>query len=182
MGTIVMGTVFLFGCSAVATPRDQPGYSTVAMAKDADYGNCVTTNLQSDVLHQVNQLRAQGAVCGGVRYPAAKPLRWSTQLQRAADQHSHDMATHNFFNHKSASNGSTLPERLRSAGYNYRTAGENIAAGPSTVAQVVAMWVDSPAHCVTMMTASFIELGVSCKNNSNSHYKTYWTLKAAAPM
>jgi uncharacterized protein YkwD len=44
------------------------------------------------------------------------------------------------------------------------------------------MWVNSPAHCVTMMTASFAELGVSCKNNSNSRYKTYWTLKAAAPL
>jgi uncharacterized protein YkwD len=130
----------------------------------------------------VNQLRAQGAVCGGVRYPPAKPLRWSTKLHQAADQHSHDMATHNFFNHKSASNGSTLPERLRSVEYSYRSAGENIGAGPATVAQVIDMWVNSPAHCVTMMTSNFAELGVSCKNNSNSRYKTYWTLKAAAPL
>jgi uncharacterized protein YkwD len=137
--------------------------------------------MHSEVLSQVNQFRAQGAVCGGVRYPPAKPLRWSAKLQQAADTHSHDMATHNYFNHKSASNGSTLIERLHSVNYNYRAAGENIGAGPATVAQVIDMWVASPAHCVTMMTAHFAELGVSCKNNNNSQYKTYWTLNAAAP-
>ncbi len=161
--------------------RDSPSFVKVVDAKH-NHGSCDTANLQTEVLRQVNQLRAQGAVCGGVRYPPAKPLRWSTKLYQAADQHSQDMATHNFFNHKSASNGSTLSERLRSVNYSYRTAGENIGAGPATVAQVIDMWVDSPAHCATMMTANFAELGVSCKNNSNSRYKAYWTLNAAAPL
>ena len=138
--------------------------------------------MSSEVLNRVNQFRAKGAVCGGVSYPPAKPLSWSTKLQQAADKHSHDMATHNFFNHKSASNGSTLPERLRNEDYNYRAAGENIGAGPTTVAQMMDMWAASPAHCAIMMTAHFADLGVSCKNNSNSKYKTYWTLKAAVPL
>lgn len=47
--------------------------------------------------------------------------------------------------------------------------------------QVMDMWIASPGHCVTLMTAQFVDLGVSCKNNSNTKYKTYWTLKAAAP-
>lgn len=162
------------------TAQDSPSFIKTVDAKH-NQGLCVTADMPSEVLNQVNQIRAQGAVCGGVRYPPAKPLRWSTKLQNAADKHSHDMATHNFFNHKSASNGSTLIERLRSVNYSYRAAGENIGAGPATVAQVIDMWVASPAHCVTMMTAHFVELGVSCKNNSNSQYKTYWTLNAAAP-
>jgi uncharacterized protein YkwD len=175
-------TAFLYGCNATTIPRDQPHYFKVVDRKEANFGNCNTANLQSEVLNQVNQIRAQGAVCGGKRYAATQPLRWSTKLQLAADKHSHDMATHNFFNHKSASNGSTLIERLHSVDYNYRTAGENIGAGPVTVTQVLDMWVASPGHCVTLMTASFLDLGVSCKNNSNSHYKTYWTLNAAAPL
>jgi uncharacterized protein YkwD len=142
---------------------------------------CAASNIQSDMLSRVNRLRATGAVCGGVHYPPAAPLRWSTKLQQAAAVHSQDMAMHNFFNHKSATNGTTLPERLRSVGYKYQSAGENIGAGPTTVAQVVDMWVASPGHCVILMTANFAELGASCKNNSNSHYKTYWTLKAATP-
>jgi uncharacterized protein YkwD len=165
---------------STSTDKDSPSFIKVVYTKH-NPGVCLTANMHSEVLTQVNQFRAQGAVCGGVRYPPAKPLRWSTKLQQAADTHSHDMATHNYFNHKSASNGSTLIERLRSVDYSYRAAGENIGAGPATVAQVIDMWVASPAHCVTMMTAHFVELGVSCKNNSNSQYKTYWTLNAAAP-
>jgi uncharacterized protein YkwD len=87
-----------------------------------------------------------------------------------------------FFNHKSASNGSTLPERLRSVGYKYQSAGENIGAGQTSVEQVVAVWADSPGHCVTLMKASFVDLGVSCIANTNSYYKTYWTLRVAAPL
>ena len=148
------------------------------------YGDATCTSashFQSDMLNSVNRIRAAGAVCGGVRYPATGPLRWNSKLQQAAAAHSHDMADHNFFNHKSATNGTTLSERLRSVGYRYQAAGENIGAGPATVAQVVDMWVTSPGHCVTLMTANFVDLGASCKNNSNSYYKTYWTLKAAMP-
>lgn len=140
-----------------------------------------TSNFQSDMLSRVNRTRAAGAMCGAVRYPPAAPLRWSNQLQQAAAVHSRDMAEHNFFNHKSATNGTTLTERLRRVGYKFQAAGENIGAGPQTVAQAVDMWVASPGHCVTLMTATFVDLGASCKNNSNSYYKTYWTLKAATP-
>ena len=149
------------------------------------YGDATCTSashFQSDMLNSVNRIRAAGAVCGDVRYPATGPLRWNSKLQQAAAAHSHDMADHNFFNHKSATNGTTLSERLRSVGYSYQAASENIGAGPTTVAQVVDMWVASPGHCVTLMTAKFVDLGASCKNNSNSYYKTYWTLKAAAPL
>jgi uncharacterized protein YkwD len=166
--------------STNAPAKDSPSFVKIVDAKN-NHGLCVAANMSAEVLSRVNQFRANGAVCGGVSYPSAKPLRWSAKLKQAADEHSNDMATHNFFNHKSASNGSTLIERLRNVDYNYRTAGENIGAGAATVAQVLDMWIASPGHCVTLMTASFLDLGVSCKNNSNSHYKTYWTLKAAAP-
>ena len=156
--------------------RLQPSPSSHADATCAS-----ASNFQSDMLSRVNSIRAAGAVCGGQRYPAAAPLRWNSKLQHAAAVHSNDMADHNFFNHKSATNATTLPERLRSVGYRYQAAGENIGAGPDTVAQVVDMWVASPGHCVTLMTANFVDLGASCKNNSNSYYKTYWTLKAATP-
>ena len=174
-----LSSVLLVGCSAIA--KDSPSVVKIVDVKH-NHGHCAAANISSEVLNRVNQFRADGAVCGGVSYPPAKPLRWSSKLQQAADKHSHDMASHNFFNHKSASNGSTLIERLRSVDYSYRAAGENIGAGPATVAQVIDMWAASPAHCVTLMSAHFAELGVSCKNNSSSHYKTYWTMKAATPL
>lgn len=143
--------------------------------------SCTDSSIQSAMLGHVNRLRASGALCGRVYYLPAEPLRWNSKLEQAAAMHSQDMAMHHFFSHKSPTTGSTLSDRLRGVGYRYKSAGENIGAGPSTVAQVVAMWIASPGHCVTLMTANFVDLGASCKNNSNSSYKTYWTLKAAAP-
>ena len=161
----------LFGCMANTSNQSSLG--------DA---SCTTAQVQSDVLNQVNHLRAAGAVCGGVPYPPVAPLRWSTKLQQAAALHSQDMASHNFFSHKSATNSSTMPDRLRAVGYNYQAAGENIGAGVSTVSQVIDMWVASPGHCVILMTANFAELGASCQSSRHSYYKTYWTLNAAALM
>lgn len=165
-----------------APQHNQPTQRLEQVPISDDDAGCTTAHVSSEMLSRVNRLRASGAVCGATRYPPAAPLRWSTKLQQAAALHSQDMASHNFFNHKSATNGSTLPERLRAVGYKYQAAGENIGAGVYTVAQVIDLWVASPGHCVTLMTANFVELGASCQNSSHSYYKTYWTLKAATPM
>jgi uncharacterized protein YkwD len=163
-----------------AALQSQPLHQTLSSHGDVTCSSA--SNFQSDMLSRVNRIRAAGAVCGGVPYPPTGPLRWNSKLQQAAAVHSQDMAMHNFFNHKSATTGTTLTERLRSVGYRYQAASENIGAGPTTVAQIVDMWVASPGHCVTLMSANFVDLGASCKNNSNSTYKTYWTLKAATPL
>lgn len=184
--SLVMLTVILMGCSASANNRQIAPAAQSAHTEQAVHangsGSCTSSNLQAEMLRHINRIRAAGAVCGGVAYPPAAPLRWSAKLQQAAAAHSHDMADHNFFNHKSATNGATLPERLRSVGYKYQSAGENIGAGQTTVEQVIAVWVDSPGHCVTLMKANFVDLGVGCKVNTKSYYKTYWTLKAADPL
>lgn len=183
----------LLGCMAspaqlqtqyvLAVPQSSQPVQRLAKASiDDDDVGCTTAQVSSEILSRVNRLRASGAVCGTTRYPPAAPLRWNTKLQQAAALHSQDMASHNFFNHKSATNGSALPERLRAVGYSYQAAGENIGAGVSTVAQMLDIWVASPGHCVTLMTSNYAELGASCQSSGHSYYKTYWTLKAAAPM
>lgn len=144
--------------------------------------NCETSNFQSEVLSRVNHIRAAGAICGSVSYPPSTPLRWDARLQQAANQHSQDMANNNFFDHKSPTNGSTLTDRMQAAGYKYRSAGENISAGQATAEKAIAAWLASPAHCVTLMKSDFVDLGVSCRTNASAYYKTYWTLKAAAPI
>jgi uncharacterized protein YkwD len=137
---------------------------------------CGIPNFQNDLVASVNARRGAGAVCGGVGYPAVGAVAWDGQLQNAATAHSTDMATKNFFSH-TGSDGSTLRQRVPAAGYNYRKAGENIAAGQNSVAQVVADWMASPSHCVNMMQPEFRDLGVSCKSNASSEYKIYWTLE-----
>jgi uncharacterized protein YkwD len=138
---------------------------------------CGLPNYQAEMTSRVNAARAAGAVCGGVTFPPAGGLRWNTALQNAATAHSNDMAANNFFAHQSPTNGSTLRERVPAAGYNYSSAGENLGAGQSSIAQVVAEWLASPSHCATMLKANFVDMGVSCKSNAATVYGTYWTME-----
>jgi uncharacterized protein YkwD len=178
----------LFGCMAYTSlsPNTHPllSHSAVEPQNHASQGDatCTTAQVMSDILSRVNRMRTAGAVCGAVAYPPAAPLRSSTKLQQAAALHSQDMASHNFFSHKSVSNGSNLPERLRAVDYKYQVAGENIGAGPSTAAQMLDIWLASPGHCANLMSANFVELGASCQNSNHSTYKTYWTMKVATPI
>jgi uncharacterized protein YkwD len=88
------------------------------------------------------------------------------------------MAVNNFFGHL-GSDGSRVGARTSAFGYSYSRVGENIAAGQSSAAQVSADWLASASHCSNMMTASFVDIGVSCKANSSSTYQYYWTLVIA---
>jgi uncharacterized protein YkwD len=148
----------------------------LAVASDGDI-SCGLPNYQAEMTARVNAARAAGAVCGGVAFPPAGGLRWNIELQNAATAHSSDMATNNFFAHQSATNGSTLRERLPAAGYKYSSAGENLGAGQTSIAQVVTEWLASPSHCATLMKANFVDMGVSCKANAGTAYGTYWTME-----
>ena len=147
-----------------------------AVASEGDI-TCGLPNYQNEMTSRVNAARAAGAVCGGVAFPPVGGLRWNTALQNAATAHSTDMATNNFFAHQSATNGTTLRERVPAAGYNYSSAGENLGAGQSSIAQVVTEWLASPSHCATMLKANFVDMAVSCKSNPNTTYGTYWTME-----
>lgn len=138
---------------------------------------CGLANFQTEMLAIVNALRSSGAVCNGVSYPAVGALVWNSQLQLAATAHSTDMSTTDFFSH-TGSDGGTLRQRLVAAGYNYSSAGENIAAGYTSVTQVVAGWMSSTTgHCENIMNSSHRDMGVSCKIYTPSSYKTYWTME-----
>ena len=131
-------------------------------------------SFQDQVLQRVNALRAAGAVCGTAIYPAAPALNWNNLLQQAASGHSTEMAKNNHFSHDSL-DGKTFSQRLTDAGYNYNAAGENIAAGDSTVEQVVNHWLNSPGHCVNMLNRNYRDIGVACAS-SNAGYGHYWTM------
>lgn len=116
---------------------------------------------EAEVLKLTNQARAKARTCGGKRYRAAKPLRWSDTLARTAAAHSADMANRNYFSHY-APGGVSPFDRMRAAGYRYRAAGENIAAGRSldTPEAVVRAWLKSPGHCKVIMNPKYRDLGV----------------------
>ena len=112
----------------------------------------------SQMLAEVNALRASGCRCGSRWMPPAPPLRWNDLLARAAQRHANDMHNNDFFNHR-GSDGSEMSRRVSEAGYAWRAVAENIAWGYSDVNTVVQGWKDSPGHCENMMSGDYTEMG-----------------------
>ncbi|CAM5221248.1 putative YkwD family protein OS=Ureibacillus acetophenoni OX=614649 GN=SAMN05877842_11787 PE=4 SV=1 [Ureibacillus acetophenoni] len=95
-----------------------------------------------------------------------KPLEIHTQLMNVAQAKSDDMAKNNYFSHNSPTYGSPF-DQMKSAGISYRAAGENIAKGQTTPAQVVQAWMDSPGHRANILNANFTHIGVGYVANGN---------------
>lgn len=139
---------------------------------------------EQQVLELVNQRRAQGANCGVEgSFGPAEPLQMQSQLRAAARRHSMDMGQRGFFDHVSPGGpcGDDPWERMASAGYTgFSTAGENVAAGYHSAAQVMEGWMSSSGHCANIMHSAFKEIGVGYAHVSGSPYTAYWTQKFGA--
>jgi len=119
-------------------------------------------------------------MCGSTLYSAAPPLRWNANLTAAADGHSLDMATNNYFSHTSL-DGRTFTQRIDATGYTWSAAGENIAAGQTTAADAMNSWLGSEGHCANIMNPSYVDVGAACERNDSSTYRYYWTMDLAKP-
>ncbi len=127
----------------------------------------------SAILALVNVHRANGAVCGGTPLPPAPALLLDSALNDAAALHALDMAQFDYFSHVGRG-GSTYIDRILDAGFSGVTLGENIAAGPSTVADVVSLWMSSSGHCTNIMNPAFDSMGAGHATVPTSTYGTYW--------
>ena len=96
------------------------------------------------------------------------PLAFDSELQSAADQHTHWMLDADTFSH-TGSGGSSPFQRMAAAGYDYRSAGENIAYisgwGAETidsadVERLHANLMASPGHKANLLNPNFTEVGL----------------------
>jgi uncharacterized protein YkwD len=133
-----------------------------------------------DMLAAVNQARAQARSCGSSNAPAVAPVAWDCKLEQAAQGHSRDMADNAFFDH-TRSNGLGPGNRVTNAGYSWRAVSENIAAGQTSIAQVMSGWLSSPGHCTNIMSGSVTQLGASRVSSTTARYSDYWTQNFARP-
>lgn len=102
------------------------------------------------------------------------PLNSDPALAMAAEEHSIDMGQQNYFSHTSL-DGTQFSQRITSAGYEWNTCGENIAAGYSTPVAVVNGWMLSSGHRANILNQAFCDIGVGYAYLSGSNYRNYWT-------
>src|SRR5690606_14658554 len=116
--------------------------------------------IEQEVVRLVNVERANAGL------PA---LKSDWELARVAEHKSQDMADKNYFSHTSPTYGSPF-NMMKNYGINYKSAGENIAQGQKTAAQVVNAWMNSEGHRANILNKNYTHIGVGYVSNGN-----YWT-------
>ncbi len=138
-----------------------------------------SSSMEEEILAIVNQRRAQGANCGSEgNFGPTGPLTMQIGLRCAARVHSKQMVEQDFFDHTTPW-GETPWDRMAAAGYQYSTAGENIAAGNATAAATMDQWMASDGHCSNIMKPDFTEIGVGYF--AGAGYGHYWTQAFGSP-
>ncbi|HOM01531.1 MAG TPA: SafA/ExsA family spore coat assembly protein [Acetivibrio sp.] len=118
---------------------------------------------ENEVIRLVNAERAKKGL------PALK-ANW--QLSRVARYKSQDMVDKNYFSHTSPTYGSPF-RMMENFGIKFTAAGENIAMGQKTAAEVMNAWMNSPGHRNNILSSSFSEIGVGLAKGPNG--RLYWT-------
>lgn len=96
------------------------------------------------------------------------PLKHEAILDSSAQTHSANMAGQDFFMHCDPDTMTWPWDRMTAAGYIWNDAAENIAAGYTTPADVVAGWMASPyGHRDNILSADLRDLGVGYAYQSN---------------
>jgi uncharacterized YkwD family protein/spore coat assembly protein SafA len=118
---------------------------------------------ENEVIRLVNVERAKYGL------PALK-ANW--QLSRVARYKSQDMVDKGYFSHTSPTYGSPF-KMMESFGIRFSAAGENIAMGMRTPAEVMNAWMNSSGHRNNILNNSFNEIGVGLAKDSKG--RQYWT-------
>lgn len=167
------------GNSSLNTPTPKTAGYNLGNTPQAVIDQCMSA-ADKEMLTRVNQARLSNQQCGATAHPATHTLNWHCTLETAARGHSQDMAQTNFFNH-TGSDGLSAGDRIKNTGYSWSTWGENIAAGQTTVEQVMNSWMNSEGHCANIMNVNFTEMGAASFTDSGSDFQIYWTQNFAAP-
>ncbi len=89
-----------------------------------------------------------------------KPLRANPQLSAAALAKAQDMLDQQYWAHTSPS-GKKPWDFIKSANYNYKIAGENLARDFSRTTDMIQAWMASPTHQANILNAQYEEIGIA---------------------
>lgn len=117
-----------------------------------------TPSYEQQVVELVNQERWSNG--------SLPPLKQVDLLHNSSGLHSANMAQRDFFAHCDPDTGTSAGDRMQDAGYSWTTWAENIAAGYSTPADVMAGWMGSSGHRANILSTSVREIGVGYEYQS----------------
>jgi uncharacterized protein YkwD len=161
---VVVGCATVPARSQPPAPAGQASSRTEKASPEPDLAD-----LRAQVVEAHNRIR------GAAGLPT---LSVSDKLQAAAQAHAQDMAARQKMTHV-GKRGSSPFDRIKSQGYPYRRAGENIAAGSFGVDRLMKGWMDSPPHKRNIL-GGFSQIGVGCAIGEDG--KRYWCVTFGLPV
>ncbi|SJZ74973.1 peptidoglycan-binding protein [Selenihalanaerobacter shriftii] len=142
---------------------DVPSNDTPNNDQDSNVGGTTPEPTPQPTTPEVSQVTAEERqMLNLVNEERAKrgldPLKFDMRLVKLARKKSRDMIQNNYFGHKSPTYGSPFA-MLKSAGINYRTAGENLA-GNSSVTKAHKALMNSDGHRRNILKSGYTEVGI----------------------
>lgn len=160
----LLAVLFLAACQSAPPPPPKPTFYDDLASPTAHVD-------ENKALSMLNQYRAQSGIA---------PLALDPQLSRIAQDYAKKMAAADKMGHD-VDGHSLLGTRLKSYGYQFANAGENVAAGYHTLAEAFSGWRQSPPHDRGMKDPEMNLMGIATAYNPNSKYKVFWCLILAHP-
>jgi uncharacterized protein YkwD len=152
------------------TPATTPPTTSPAASPSATTAPDANAAFEAEVVAIVNTERAK-AGCPAVTA--------DDRLTAAARGHSADMAARDYFSHTTPE-GVAFSTRITNAGYRFSRAGENIAKGQRTPAEVMTAWMNSSGHKANILTCAFKNIGVGVVADARG--TILWTQDFATPL
>ncbi len=114
------------------------------------------------VFDQTNQQRANEGL---------PQLKFNSTLAKSAEAKANDMFQYNYWAHNSPQ-GKSPWDFFKSAGYQYVTAGENLARDFYDTDTLLSAWMKSPTHRANIVSPKYQEIGIAVVNGTLNGVKT----------
>lgn len=99
------------------------------------------------------------------------PLSMTAELNACAQKRAEELVAH--YGHDRP-DGTMCFTVLGEYGVSYQLAGENIAAGQRSPAEVMSSWMHSPGHRANILNEGFNHIGIGAVYVNNGGYELYW--------
>ncbi|UUZ85104.1 CAP domain-containing protein [Paenibacillus sp. P26] len=113
-----------------------------------------SSDFAQQVLNLVNQERSKAGLSA---------LTMNAKLSNVAMMKAKDMFNNHYFDHQSPTYGSPF-DMMNANGISFSYAGENIAQGQTSPAEVMNQWMNSPGHRANILNQSYTQIGIAYYN------------------
>ena len=105
---------------------------------------------KDSLLQTINIIRTQNNL---------RPLKGSSQLNQSALEKALDLVNQNYWAHQNPQ-GIQPWDLMKQAGYDYKSAGENLERDYTDEAKTIETWMNSPTHKENILNPNYRELGI----------------------